>query len=111
MDTSDVPPTRTSISASGQVKPFGPHQRCRRRDSVQAANTAEAGASKTRVIVRSVGSVSGTAILLFLVTSWLRNQLVTYERQDVKPSPTRRHAFGERPLTPRRGCGKGLGWS
>src|SRR5450755_1469119 len=48
-----APPTRTSNSHTGLVKPFGPHHCATCLGSVQALNTSSLGASKTRVIIRS----------------------------------------------------------
>src|SRR3712207_3391750 len=49
MQTSEVPPSRKSILATGAVKPVGPHQRITRSGSDQAFHTSSTGASKTRV--------------------------------------------------------------
>src|SRR5687767_7742175 len=53
MQTSDVPPTRKSILASGQVKPSTPHHCITYSGSLQAFHTSSTGASKTRVTTRS----------------------------------------------------------
>src|SRR5271170_2046701 len=44
-----APPGRTSISHTGLVKPFGPHQRAICLGSVQALKTSARGAAKIRV--------------------------------------------------------------
>src|ERR687895_1494746 len=49
MQTRDVPPSRKSILASGDVKPVGPHQRITCSGSLQALHTSSTGAPKTRV--------------------------------------------------------------
>src|SRR5215831_9164987 len=53
MQTRDVPPSRKSILATGDVKPFGPHQRFTCSGSLQAFHTLSTGASKMRVTTRS----------------------------------------------------------
>ena len=53
MHTSDVPPTRKSISALGDVNPVGPHHRVTYEESLQAFHTSSIGASKTRVMMTS----------------------------------------------------------
>src|SRR5450631_3527518 len=49
MDTIDLPPTRKSISALGQVNRSGPHQRITRLGSVHTFHTCSGVASKIRV--------------------------------------------------------------
>jgi hypothetical protein len=53
MHTRDVPPTRTSSSATVQVKPFGPHQRSTRSGSVHDFQAASMGAGMSRLTTRS----------------------------------------------------------
>src|SRR5919112_4621312 len=53
MHTSDVPPTRKSISALGDVNPAGPHQRLTYSGSLQAFHTSSTGESKMRVTTTS----------------------------------------------------------
>src|SRR5687768_14637932 len=59
IQTSDVPPSRKSISARGQVKPVGPHHCITISGSTHALQTCSRGASKTRVTTtfRIFGSV------------------------------------------------------
>src|ERR1700744_1412493 len=52
----NFPPTRKSISQTGEVKPFGPHHCITYFGSVHAFQTNSRGASKTLVI--TIGSVS-----------------------------------------------------
>src|SRR5215204_6146868 len=53
MHTSDVPPTRKSISALGDVNSVGPHHRVTYSGSLQAFHTSSTVASKTRVTTTS----------------------------------------------------------
>src|SRR6185369_5728255 len=53
MQTSETPPSRNSIRATGQVKPFGPHHCITSSESVQAFQTRSTGAAITRVTTRS----------------------------------------------------------
>src|SRR6266545_904692 len=50
------PTSRKSISAAGEVKPFGPHQRRAITGSVQAFQTSSRGASKARSIMSTRSS-------------------------------------------------------
>src|SRR6476660_9539210 len=65
MQTRDEPPTRKSILATGEVKPFGPHQRMTYSGSLQTFQTRSAGALNTRVTTRSLvfKSCSGRLIV------------------------------------------------
>src|SRR5687767_7656946 len=49
MQTSETPPSRKSIFASGEVKPFGPHHFITLSESDQCFQTSATGASKVRV--------------------------------------------------------------
>src|SRR5271167_3414596 len=69
MQQRSFPPTRKSISQTGQLKPFGPHHRMMYFGSVHAFQTSSRGASKT--LVTTIRSVSFTVLfvisyLLFL---------------------------------------------
>src|SRR4051812_1651212 len=58
MHTSDVPPSRKSILALGDVKPVGPHHFIICSASLHACQTCSTGASKTRVTVSVRGRIS-----------------------------------------------------
>src|SRR5450755_4705736 len=53
MQTSDVPPSRKSMLASGEVNPSGPHHCMTYSGSDQAFHTCSTEASKTQVTTRS----------------------------------------------------------
>ena len=57
MQTSDRPPTRTSISATVQVKPFGPHHCSTYSGSVHDFQASSSGAGMSRVPTTSKVSV------------------------------------------------------
>src|SRR6185369_14543013 len=58
IQTSDEPPSRKSILATGELKPLGPHQRITLSPSLHAFQTRSTGASKVRVTMRSLTLVS-----------------------------------------------------
>src|ERR1700722_3811818 len=64
MQQRSFPPTRKSISQTGQVKPFGPHHCMMYFGSVHAFQTSSRGASKTRVT-----TIRSTSLPLFSVIS------------------------------------------
>src|ERR1700677_3617613 len=66
-----APPTRTSNSQTGLVKPFGPHQRIMCCGSVHSLNTSSRGASKTRVRTISRIGLSGAPGLSLLAAMLL----------------------------------------
>src|SRR5579863_76261 len=66
MTMCQAPPTRTSISQTGFVKPWGPHHRARCSGAVHASNTHSGGASKSRVMTISRSFDPAAPLVLLL---------------------------------------------
>src|SRR5262245_60981199 len=64
MEMRQVPPALGSVSQEMTVDPWGPHQRIKCSESVNASKTSSRGASKRRVMTSTRSAGSGTTLLL-----------------------------------------------
>src|SRR5688500_9731845 len=87
MQTSEAPPSRKSISASGQVKPVGPHHCITCSESLQALHTCSTGASKTRVTTRSRFFTLSVMMISPLIVFDLERIAPLHPQQPWMPSP------------------------
>src|SRR5579862_9258361 len=91
------PPTRTSSSQTGFVKPSGPHHRASCSGSVHASNTTSGGASKNRVMTISRSCDSAAPLVLLLPDMTLRLPLLHLPQIIVQ---TVQAFFPEAPVVP-----------
>src|SRR6202011_2595364 len=93
MQRRDFPPTRKSISQTGEVQPLGPHHCITYFGSVHAFHTSSRGASKT--LVTTIRSVSFT---VFFVISELRFFHLIHNHSQLVETLFPKLAIADRPV-------------
>ena len=64
IETTEVPPTRTSIRAVGHVNPVGPHHRCSSSGSVQDLQASAGAAARSRTATSSSSPGGGASVVM-----------------------------------------------
>src|ERR671917_2903691 len=107
MHTSDAPPTRKSISALGDVNPFGPHHRVTYSGSLQAIHASPTGASRTRVTTTSYVPALSFWLSLFMAADPFQSSKFVPPHEPGGPPLDAKTAGGWRGGRPPRGVARG----